>query len=84
VIKSEAGFHRSPNAGWPEAAMAHTLNIALSGPRMYDGAATDDPYVNVQGNHDLGPADIDRAVQVLWKTWGLALLAAMLAGLVRL
>jgi adenosylcobinamide-phosphate synthase len=29
--------HRSVNAGWPEAAMAHTLGLALSGPRSYAG-----------------------------------------------
>jgi cobalamin biosynthesis protein CobD/CbiB len=39
--------HRSVNAGWPEAAMAHTLGLALSGPRSYAGEMTTDPILNV-------------------------------------
>ncbi|WP_439154123.1 adenosylcobinamide-phosphate synthase CbiB [Yoonia sp.] len=76
-ITREAPLHRSPNAGWPEAAMAHGLNIALSGPRSYDGALRDYPFVNDDGNHDLTPDDVNRAVDTLWKTWGAALLLAV-------
>ncbi|WFE73872.1 adenosylcobinamide-phosphate synthase CbiB [Roseinatronobacter sp. S2] len=42
----DARLHRSPNAGWPESAMAGALGVRLSGPRIYDGTATDDPWVN--------------------------------------
>ncbi|MEJ6747331.1 MAG: adenosylcobinamide-phosphate synthase CbiB [Yoonia sp.] len=84
TIQSEAALHRSPNAGWPEAAMAYNLNIALSGPRMYDGQLTDDPYVNPLGNHDLGPSHVDGAVRVLWQTWAAALCVALVIGFVRL
>lgn len=76
-IIQEAPLHRSPNAGWPEAAMAHGLNIALSGPRSYEGEVRDYPFVNANGEHDLGSDDIDRAVAVLWKTWGLTLALAL-------
>ena len=34
-IASDASMHRSPNAGWPEAAMARALDVALAGPRSY-------------------------------------------------
>ena len=37
AIAADARLHRSPNAGWPEAAMARALGVALSGPRSYDG-----------------------------------------------
>lgn len=84
AIRTEAGFHRSPNAGWPEAAMAHNLNIALSGPRVYHGQKTDDPFVNPMGNHALGPPDIDRAVHVLWRAWAAAACAAAFIGIVTL
>nr|WP_043700223.1 adenosylcobinamide-phosphate synthase CbiB [Yoonia vestfoldensis] len=77
-ILADAPLHRSPNAGWPEAAMAHGLDIALSGPRSYDGQLRDYPFVNAGGEHDLTPQDIDRAVAVLWKTWAVVLIATLL------
>ncbi|MGJ8622677.1 MAG: adenosylcobinamide-phosphate synthase CbiB [Yoonia sp.] len=72
-ILQEAPMHRSPNAGWPEAAMAHGLGIAMSGPRSYDGQMRDYPFVNAGGAHTIGPDEIDRSVAVLWKTWAVAL-----------
>lgn len=77
-ILHDAPQHRSPNAGWPEAAMAHGLNIALSGPRSYDGQITDDPFANPDGAHDLGPGDVDRAVRTLWRCWAVALASAVI------
>ena len=70
-ILRDAALHRSPNAGWPEAAMAVVLDISLSGPRSYHGVMTVFPWVWPEGRRDAGPADIDRAVQALWRTWGL-------------
>ena len=81
AIMREAPLHRSPNAGWPEAAMAHGLDIALSGPRSYDGAMQDYPFVNADGAHNLGPDDVDRAVRTLWRTWALALALAVIGAL---
>jgi adenosylcobinamide-phosphate synthase len=69
----DAHLHRSPNAGWPEAAMAERIGTALSGPRAYHGEMTDDPFVNPNGRHDLGPGDIDASVRVLWRIWAVAL-----------
>lgn len=46
ITRRDARHHRSPNAGWPETAMAAGLGIRLSGPRNYDGNPTDDPYLN--------------------------------------
>jgi adenosylcobinamide-phosphate synthase len=74
-IAQDAPLHRSPNAGWPEAAMAVALNVAISGPRSYDGALRDFPYVNATGRHDLTATDITASVAVLWRSW-----AVMLAG----
>jgi adenosylcobinamide-phosphate synthase len=73
--------HRSPNAGWPEAAMAGALGLALSGPRAYHGATTDQPWINPEGRREAAPADIDAAVALLWKAWGIVLLAAAFATL---
>lgn len=45
-MRADAARHRSPNAGWPEAAMAGALGIRLSGPRAYEGRVTQEPWVN--------------------------------------
>ncbi|WP_299142686.1 adenosylcobinamide-phosphate synthase CbiB [uncultured Tateyamaria sp.] len=79
-IVRDAALHRSPNAGWPEAAMAQALGIALAGPRSYDGQMQDLAWVNGDGRHTLGPADIDAAILIVWKAWGLALCAIVLIG----
>ncbi|MEZ5776685.1 MAG: adenosylcobinamide-phosphate synthase CbiB, partial [Hyphomicrobiaceae bacterium] len=43
AIRRDARRHRSPNAGWPEAAMAGALGFRLAGARSYGGVITDDP-----------------------------------------
>lgn len=81
-ILRDAPLHRSPNAGWPEAAMAVVLNTSLSGPRSYDGKMQDFPWVWPEGNRSPGPAEIDAACTALWRAWGLMLLGvAVLASL---
>ncbi|MDF0580381.1 adenosylcobinamide-phosphate synthase CbiB [Bradyrhizobium yuanmingense] len=59
----DARRHRSPNAGWPEAAMAGGLGVRLSGPRIYHGSATDEPWLN-EGARDPRAADITEALTV--------------------
>ena len=76
-IIADARLHRSPNAGWPEAAMARALNVALAGPRSYDGELRQFPYVHPEGRHGLTASDIDAAVVVLWKTWALMLVCVL-------
>ncbi len=77
TVNDDADLHRSPNAGWPEAAMAGVLGIALSGPRSYSGTLTRDAYLNGSGRRTLLPGDISRAVDVLWRCW--AALVTLLA-----
>lgn len=76
----DAGNHRSPNAGWPEAAMAGALGIRLSGPRMYDGVATDDAWLNPVAG-DPRAEDIGRGLALYRRAvviFGLLLLGAAL------
>lgn len=80
-IAADAGVQRSPNAGWPEAAMARALGVALAGPRSYDGQRRDLPWVNGGGRREIGAVDIDRAVALLWRPWGLLLVFALVIGL---
>ena len=77
-ILRDAPLHRSPNAGWPEAAMAVTLNTSLSGPRSYGGRMQDFPWVWPEGNRSPGPDQIDATCTALWRAWGLMLFCVAL------
>lgn len=72
----DARHHRSPNAGWPEAAMAGALRVRLSGPRIYHGSATDQPWLN-EGARDPLAADIVKGLTVYRRA--MLLLAGVLA-----
>jgi adenosylcobinamide-phosphate synthase len=63
VMVRHAGKHRSPNAGWPEGAMAGALDLSLAGPRQYGGALVDDAWIG-DGSEDAGADDIRRALGV--------------------
>jgi len=84
AITSDARRHRSPNAGWPEAAAARVLGVALAGPRAYYGKMRDFAFVNPAGRKEIGADEIDAGVALLWRVWmaALALLAvaALLVG----
>lgn len=56
-----ARHHRSPNAGWPESSMAGALGVRLSGPRIYAGRMSEEPWVNGTAP-DPGPDDLKRAL----------------------
>jgi len=72
-ILRDAPLHRSPNAGWPEAAMAVVLNVALSGPRSYDGKRQDFPWVYPEGLRTIDEAEVDAACTALWRAWAATL-----------
>ncbi|MEI2805902.1 adenosylcobinamide-phosphate synthase CbiB [Albidovulum sp.] len=75
----DARRHRSPNAGWPEAALAGALEVRLSGPRVYHDRIADEPWLN-EGAPDPQPADIARALRLFrFVVLGLALLLAALS-----
>lgn len=63
TVRSDATRHRSPNAGWPEAAMAGALGIRLSGPRSYHGTRSEDPWIG-EGRSEVTTADIRRALRL--------------------
>lgn len=76
-ILRDAPKHRSPNAGWPESALAPVLNVALSGPRSYNGVRKDYPWVWPAGRRDPGPDEIDAAADALWRVWAVLLAFAV-------
>lgn len=61
AILRDARKHRSPNAGWPEAAMAGALGLKLAGPRVYGSELVDDAYMG-EGRRDAGADDIRHAL----------------------
>lgn len=75
--------HASPNAGYPEAAMAGALGLSLAGPRVYDGAITDGGWMG-DGRREATPADIRAALDLYSRADGLLIaivfvLAALIA-----
>jgi adenosylcobinamide-phosphate synthase len=71
VMRRDAGAHRSPNAGWPEAALAGALNIRLSGPRIYENHVAHEPWLNA--------AAPDPDAGTIWRGLALYLRALALA-----
>lgn len=63
AVVRDARRHRSPNAGWPEAAMAGALGLRLAGPRVYGGTIVDDHFMG-DGRAEATAADIRRALGV--------------------
>ncbi|MGI9374827.1 MAG: adenosylcobinamide-phosphate synthase CbiB [Tsuneonella suprasediminis] len=59
----DAAKHTSPNAGWPEAAMAGALHLRLGGPIRYDGVLYDKPWIG-DGSSQPTASDIDRALRI--------------------
>ncbi|GJE01835.1 Cobalamin biosynthesis protein CobD [Methylobacterium isbiliense] len=82
AVRRDARRHRSPNAGWPEAAMAGALGLRLAGPRIYGTTRVDDHWMG-DGRAEATAADIGRAL-ALYRTacgllWGLVLAAAFVS-----
>ncbi len=61
AVWRDAGRHRSPNAGWPEAAMAGALGLRLAGPRVYGEILVEDAWMG-DGRAEADEADIRRAL----------------------
>jgi adenosylcobinamide-phosphate synthase len=61
AVWRDASLHRSPNAGWPEAAMAGALGLKLAGPRVYGETLVDDAFMGA-GKREADAADIKRAL----------------------
>ena len=80
----DASKHVSPNAGYPEAAMAGALGLALGGPRVYHGAELDGALMG-DGRREVGVADIRAALDLYSRADGLLIaIVAVLAALIGL
>jgi adenosylcobinamide-phosphate synthase len=82
TVWRDASQHRSPNAGYPEAAMAGALALSLAGPRVYGGVRVDDATMG-DGRRDVKAADIRRALALYRCADGILIaLLAVAAGIV--
>ena len=80
AVWRDAGGHRSPNAGWPEAAMAGALGLRLAGPRVYGGVAVADAWMG-DGRAEATVTDLRAALRLYRVACGLQLGAlVVLAG----
>jgi adenosylcobinamide-phosphate synthase len=66
----DASKHASPNAGYPEAAMAGALGLSLGGPRRYEGKETDGAWLG-EGKRDAKAADVQAALNLYGRADGL-------------
>jgi len=82
AVRRDARRHRSPNAGYPEAAVAGALGLALAGPRVYGGILVDDATMG-NGRRDAQPRDIRAALALYRRADAIfIILAAVLAAAV--
>jgi adenosylcobinamide-phosphate synthase len=66
AVWRDAPKHRSPNAGWPEAAMAGALGLRLAGPRVYGTTRVEDHWIG-DGRAEATPGDVERALALYRK-----------------
>jgi adenosylcobinamide-phosphate synthase len=78
AVRRDAGRHRSPNAGWPEAAMAGALGLQLNGPRVYGETLVDDGFMG-SGRREADVADIRQALRLYKRACAIQALALALA-----
>ena len=80
AMRRDARRHRSPNAGWPEAALAGALGVRLSGPRIYHDRIAEEPWLN-GGAPDPSASDMGRGLVLYLRAMALVGAALAAAGL---
>jgi len=76
VLRRDGRKHASPNSGRPEAAMAGALGVRLGGPNRYGGILVERPTMGDPVT-PLGPAELARALRLMWIATGLAVVLAV-------
>lgn len=83
ILRRDAGNASSPNAGWPEAAMAGALGVRLGGPSTYFGETVPKPFIG-EPIQPLSSNSYGQAVRLLYATSlmmaGITFLALQLSG----
>ncbi|MBA2126741.1 cobalamin biosynthesis protein CobD [Hyphomicrobium methylovorum] len=81
AMQRDAKNHRSPNAGWPESAMAGALGLKLNGPKTYGTTFVEDAYMG-DGRRDATAGDIYAALRVSVSAWGFMVLAILVLAVI--
>ena len=76
-LMKQARHHRSPNAGWPESAMAFALSVRLSGPRTYESGTSNEPWLNAAGTAP-GAAELQQGLWIYAYAMGLTVMLLLL------
>lgn len=76
AVARDARHHRSPNAGWPEAAMAGALGLRLAGPRIYNGVRVEDHWMG-HGTDQATPGDVRRGLALYRRACALQFLSVV-------
>jgi len=66
ILCRDAGKAASPNAGWPEAALAGALSVRLGGPSTYFGKVVHKPFIGDPPTEALNPGHYRQAVRLLY------------------
>jgi adenosylcobinamide-phosphate synthase len=81
AVARDASKHRSPNAGWPESALAGALGLKLNGPKVYGETRVEDAYMG-DGRRDATAEDIHAALRLMTTAWGIMVGSLLLIAII--
>jgi adenosylcobinamide-phosphate synthase len=81
AMPRDASKHRSPNAGWPESAMAGALGLKLNGPKTYGTTHVEDAYMG-DGRRDATADDIRSALRLATTAWAIMVVLLLLLAII--
>lgn len=81
AVERDAGKHRSPNAGWPEAAMAGALGLKLAGPRQYGSEGRVEDHWMGDGRAEATTTDLRHGLRLYLTAAALLMGSALIAAI---
>jgi adenosylcobinamide-phosphate synthase len=81
AMRRDAGHHRSPNAGWPESAMAGALDLKLNGPKTYGTTRVEDAYMG-DGRGEVTADDIYQALRLASTAWAIMIVLLLVIAII--
>jgi adenosylcobinamide-phosphate synthase len=81
AMRRDARHHRSPNAGWPESAMAGALDLKLNGPKTYGTTRVEDAYMG-DGRREVTADDIYQALRLASTAWAIMIVLLLVIAII--